>query len=287
MTTQPTADQTDSLVDDHDAEHLDIDIDLDTPTTEDIRTLLDQYISDDVDPLLETLLDTLLDLTDHLQSKLEDLETHIERTHDVATTASAKTEQQASHLEDLEADQTKTHDIATTAVAKAQQLEADDDHDSLPAGVEPSSSPLDFFANCRDAAIKNAFVAEANRQNTYRAIRVAKRWPEFATTRHDGSSVFLTRDDLTTALTAELGHKPHRQTVHRVWETLLDLGGDDVTESTRQVGRQQTPTEILELDIDTAEGLLDQRYVGLDLLDGTALKATTGGVTPVVTGGEA
>ncbi|WP_280663813.1 hypothetical protein [Haloarcula amylovorans] len=40
------------------------------------------------------------------------------------------------------------------------------------------------------------------------------------------------------------------------------------------------------MDKDTAEGLLDQRYVGLDLLDGSEDKATTGGVTPVVTGAD-
>ncbi len=81
-----------------------------------------------------------------------------------------------------------------------------------------------------------------------------------------------------------MGKEPHRQTVKRVWETLLELGGDDLAAKTRQVGRQQEPMEILAFDRPTAEGLLDKRYVGLDLLDGSAGKATTGGVTPVVTG---
>jgi len=35
--------------------------------------------------------------------------------------------------------------------------------------------------------------------------------------------------------------------------------------------------------MDTAEGLCEKRYVGLDLLETTDRKALTGGVTPVVT----
>jgi hypothetical protein len=126
------------------------------------------------------------------------------------------------------------------------------------------------------------FVERSNRQNTYRAISIAKRWPEFATKRTDGSGVFMTKADMTTALTAELGKEPHRQTVKRVWEKLIEIGGDDIVEKTRQVGRDQTKTEILAMDIETAEGLLEQRYVGLDLLEDSDRKATTGGVTPVV-----
>jgi len=45
--------------------------------------------------------------------------------------------------------------------------------------------------------------------------------------------VFLTKTDRTTALTAELGKDPHRQTVKRVWETLVEIGGDDIVEKTR------------------------------------------------------
>ncbi len=51
---------------------------------------------------------------------------------------------------------------------------------------------------------------------------VAKRWPEFATERTDGSGVFFTKDDVETALTAELGKEPHRQTVKWVWEKLQE-----------------------------------------------------------------
>jgi len=125
---------------------------------------------------------------------------------------------------------------------------------------------------------------ESNRQNTYRAITVAKRWPEFATKRTDGSGVFPTKDDITTALTAELGKQPHRQTVARVWDTFRELGGTDIQTKPRQVGRRQESTEILTMDMETAQGLLEKRYIGLDLLDGTTAKAQTGGVTPVVTG---
>jgi len=177
-------------------------------------------------------------------------------------------------------------DVAKSAIAKAQQLEADSDHqedaEQLPEGIEPSSSPLDFFANCRQSKVKTMFVERSNRQNTYRAITVAKRWPEFATTRTDGSGVSMTKADLQTALTAELGKEPHRQTVKRVWEKLVEIGGGDIVEKTRQVGRDQTQTEILAMDMDTAEGLLEKRYVGLDLLENSDHKATTGGVTPVV-----
>ena len=126
------------------------------------------------------------------------------------------------------------------------------------------------------------FVERTNRQNTYRAISIAKRWPEFATKRTDGSGVFMTKADLQTALTAELGKEPHRQTIKRVWETLVEIGGDDIVEKTRQVGRDQTKTELLAMDMATAESLLEKRYVGLDLLEHSDHKATTGGVTPVV-----
>ncbi|MFD1588214.1 hypothetical protein ACFR9U_14625 [Halorientalis brevis] len=189
---------------------------------------------------------------------------------------------------DLEADSEKTRDIARSASAKAEQVAADtdqqEDAEQLPQGVEPSSSPLDFFANCRQSKAKELFVEDSNRSNTYRAICVAKRWPEFAQRRTDGSGIFFTRDHLETALTAHLGESPHRQTIHRVWDQLQELGGDDVRVKRRQVSRSQEPKELLTMDMATAEGLLDSRYLGLDLLEATAGKTRTGGVTPVVTG---
>lgn len=276
------------------AEQLDMDIGKATERP-DYDQLLARLADRDVDPVVEALLEGLVEHTqaleaetDALRDECESLRDELGRTHDVATTASGKTEQNASRLADVEDQQERTHDVAKSAIAKAQQLEADpdqqEDAEQLPAGIAPSSSPLDFFANCREQKVKELFVEQSNRQNTYRAITVAKRWPEFATERTDGSGVFMAKDDVEAALVAELGRKPHRQTVLRVWDTLVELGGQDLTEKSRQVGRRQDRTAILAMDAATAEGLLDQRYVGLDLLDAGADKATLGGVTPVVTG---
>ncbi|EMA12509.1 hypothetical protein [Haloarcula marismortui] len=270
------------------AAHLDMDIPQTNHSTEDLQTLLEQ-IQDNIPPLVSSVLQTLIQTIETLQNRIDDLETKLEQTHDIATTASGKAETNASDIDDLEADHEKTHEIATSAVAKVNQLDADqqEDAETLPDGVEPSSSPLDFFANCRQTKVKQAFVEETNQQNTYRAIAVAKRWPEFAIKRTDGSGVFMTKDDIQTALTAELGKQPHRQTVARVWDKLLELGGSDVLEKRRTVGRNQATKQILTMDKDTAEGLLEKRYIGLDLLETTSDKAQTGGVTPVVTGSPA
>ncbi|QIO25016.1 hypothetical protein [Haloarcula sp. JP-L23] len=270
------------------ADQLDIDSDQSVPDTETLQSLVDQ-LKGPISPLVSSVLEALVTTIDHLQTRVADLEATLDSTHDVATTAVGDAAANASRLDDIEAEQSKTHDVAKSAIAKAQQLDADADHqtdaETLPEGVEPSSSPLDFFANCRQQTLKQVFVEQSNRQNTYRAIAVAKRWPEFATERTDGSGVFLTKDDVEDALLAELGRTPHRQTIARVWDTLQELGGTDLVQKTRQVGRRQTQTEILAIDMETAEGLLEQRYVGLDLLAGSAGKVTTGGVTPVVTGG--
>ncbi|WP_262181565.1 hypothetical protein [Haloarcula laminariae] len=265
-----------------------VDCELGTMAEEDIQTLLTALGERDVDPVVHTLLETLVAERDRLAERVDELEAKLERIHDVATTASGKSEATDSRLDDLEDAHDETRDIARSAIGKAQQLEADadqqEDAETLPDGVEPSSSPLDFFANCREQTVKEVFVEESNRQNTYRAIKIAKRWPEFGTKRVDGSGVFFTKDDLTTALTAELGKEPHRQTVKRVWSKLQELGGEDARVKTRKVGRRQSSTEILTMDRATAEGLLEKRYLGLDLLDGHS--ATTGGVTPVVTGAD-
>ncbi|MBV0926383.1 hypothetical protein KTS45_19430 [Halomicroarcula limicola] len=286
MSDPTTAD--DSSVDDRDAavaDALDMAIGQDESTLDD---LVAQLADCEINPLVEQLLETLVETVTDLQDTIDDLEADQERTHDIATTASAASEQNATQLDDIEAQQEETHEVAKSAIAKAQQLEADadqqEDAEQLPAGIEPSSSPLDFFANCRHQKIKTLFVEESNRQNTYRAISVATRWPEFATERTDGSGVFFTKADVEDALLAELGTTPHRQTIARVWDKLQELGGTDLVAKTRQVGRRQDKMEILVMNMDTAERLLDQRYVGLDLLNGSAGKATTGGVTPVVTG---
>ncbi|WP_336331192.1 hypothetical protein [Haloarcula sp. CGMCC 1.2071] len=267
------------------ADHLDINIGQDETDTDELQALVND-LDGDVSPLVSSVLETLVATIDDLHERVTELEADLEQTHDVATTAVGDAATNDQRLDDLEAQQETTRDVAKSAIAKAQQLEADtdqqEDAEQLPEGIEPSSSPLDFFANCRQSKVKTMFVERSNRQNTYRAISIAKRWPEFATKRTDGSGVFMTKNHIETALTAELGKEPHRQTIKRVWETLVDIGGDDVVEKTRQVGRDQTQTEILAIDMATAEGLLEKRYVGLDLLENSDHKAATGGVTPVV-----
>ncbi|WP_058992429.1 hypothetical protein [Haloarcula sp. CBA1127] len=267
------------------ADALGIDLGQESPDTDELQSLIAQ-LDDEVSPPVSSVLELLVATIDDLQERVNELEKDLEQTHDVATTAVGDAATNEQRLEDLEAQQEATHDVAKSAIAKAQQLDAETDHqedaEQLPDGTEPSSSPLDFFANCRQSKVKTMFVERANRQNTYRAISVAKRWPEFATKRTDGSGVFMTKADVQTALTAELGKEPHRQTIKRVWEKLVEIGGDDIVEKTRQVGREQTKTELLAMDMDTAEGLLEKRYIGLDLLESSDHKATTGGVTPVV-----
>jgi hypothetical protein len=284
--TTPTDSGTDSTATDHAlAEELGMDIGQDGADIDALQSLVDD-LGDELAPPVSSVLETLVATIDGLQERVKELEDDVEQTHDVATTAIGDAATNDQRLDDLETQQEPTHDVAKSAVAKAQQLEADADHqedaEQLPEGIGPSSSPLDFFANCRQSKVKTMFVERSNRQNTYRAISIAKRWPEFATKRTDGSGVFMTKADLQTALTAELGKEPHRQTIKRVWEKLIEIGGTDIVEKTRQVGRDQTQTEILAMDMATAEGLLKKRYVGLDLLENSDHKAATGGVTPVV-----
>ncbi|GCF16228.1 hypothetical protein Harman_41630 [Haloarcula mannanilytica] len=284
--TTPDDDGTESTATDHAlAYELGMDIGHGDTDTDELQSLVSE-LGDEVSPPVSSVLELLVATIEDLQERVDDLEDDVAQTHDVATTAVGTAAENESRLNDVETRQETTHDVAKSAIAKAQQLEADSDQqedaEQLPEGIEPSSSPLDFFANCRQSKVKQTFVEEANRQNTYRAIAAAKRWPEFATTRTDGSGVFMTKADLQTALTAELGKEPHRQTIKRVWETLVELGGDDIVEKTRKVGRDQTKTEILAMDMAAAEGLLEKRYIGLDLLENTDHKAATGGVTPVV-----
>ncbi|AJF28073.1 hypothetical protein SG26_20235 (plasmid) [Haloarcula sp. CBA1115] len=287
MPRHPTADDgTESTATDQAlADALDMDLGQDDTDTDELQSLFAQ-LDDEVSPPVSSVLELLVATIDDLQKRVTELEDELEQTHDVATTAVGDAATNEQRLEDLETQQETTHDVAKSAIAKAQQLDAETDHqedaEQLPEGIEPSSSPLDFFANCRQSKVKTMFVERSNRQNTYRAITVAKRWPEFATKRTDGSGVFMTKADLQTALTAELGKEPHRQTIKRVWEKLVEIGGDDIVEKIRQVGRDQTQTEILAMDMETAEGLLEKRYIGLDLLEHSDHKATTGGVTPVV-----
>lgn len=253
-----------------------------------------EFVNDVADPAARQLLDLVLDklkeerdrrrdLEDVVQKQQETIEEHQETIQDLT----ARHNEFQQRVEDVEESEEKTRDIARSAVAKAEQASADpdqqEDAEQLPQGVEPSTSPLDFFANCRQSKIKEMFVEKSNRSNTYRAIKVWKRWKEFATHRSDGSGIFWTREDIRDALTAELGESPHRQTVHRVWDKMQEIGGDDVEQKRRQVGRRQEPKDILSMTHETAERLLEKRYLGMDLLENTDKKATTGGVTPVVT----
>ncbi|SDD82010.1 methyl-accepting chemotaxis protein [Natrinema hispanicum] len=191
---------------------------------------------------------------------------------------------------DETADQAK--EIAKTANANAEQAKSiaetgetafdREDPEELPGGIDPSSSPLDFLANCRQHRVKKHLVDQGTpRKNRFRALLVMKRWNEFATKRTNGSGIFWTRDDVRDALTAILGKRPHAQTLKRVWDEMVALGSSDIDVTERRVSAKQTPTEIIAMDIETAEGLLEARYHHLELLDSDG--QVTGGVTPVVT----
>jgi vacuolar-type H+-ATPase subunit I/STV1 len=189
---------------------------------------------------------------------------------------------------DAKEDASEAREIAKSASAQANQLKAEvrddgDDQDgaanALPGGVDPASSPLDFFSNCRQHKVQRYFTEKRNKKNSYRAIAAAKRWEEFATRRQNGAVVW-TRDDLKDALTAILSERPHDTTVTRVWRKMRDLGGDDLEEKRRQISNKQEPKDVLKMDRDAAERLLDVRYLEFDLLE----TAEESGVTPVVTG---
>lgn len=193
-----------------------------------------------------------------------------------------------------EADETadEAKEIAKTANANANQAKAiaetgetaseQEDAEELPGGVEPSSSPLDFYANCRQHRVKKHLVDKGTpRKNRFRALLVMKRWEEFATKRKDGSGVFWTRDNVQEALTAILGERPHAQTLKRVWGEMQALGSDDVEVKRRKIAAKQDAKEIIAMGMETAESLFDSRYHHLELLDSDG--QVTGGVTPVVT----
>jgi hypothetical protein len=244
-----------------------------------------------------------------LTNELRALRRRVENLESENEMLNRRVKSQAERIDDLEAridknDQTRkdlaknatrakstaeeAKEIARSASAKACQVEAafEDDGKSegapqLPGDVEPSTSPLDFFANCRQHKVKQRFVDERSEQNTYRALLVAKRWEEFATKRTTGDRIFFTRDDVRQALTAIIGGQPHGTTITRVWESMKQLGGSDLTEQTRQVSPKQPVKQILVMDLEAAVGLLEGRYCHLDLLEEST--ASTGGVTPVVT----
>ena len=227
---------------------------------------------------------------EQLESRLEDVEQQQSRAKRNRQEIASQANELDEKVDEVKETADEAKEIAKTASSTAEQAKSiaetgetafeREDAETLPGGVEPSSSPLDFFANCRQYKVKQRFVDEQNKQNTWRAIAVAKRWEEFATKRSDGSGVFFTRDDLREGLTAILGKRPHAQTLKRVWTSLNEIGSTDVQLKRRRVGPKQDPKEILTMDIETAEGFLETRYHHLDLLEeGTV----SGGITPVVT----
>ncbi len=69
-------------------------------------------------------------------------------------------------LEHTAGDRQRRRQLATAEQASADP-DQQEDAETLPEGLEPSSSPLDFFANCRETKRKELFVERSNRQNTY------------------------------------------------------------------------------------------------------------------------
>ncbi|TYL37444.1 hypothetical protein CV102_17720 [Natronococcus pandeyae] len=234
---------------------------------------------------LETENETLKRRVETQSKRIDELEDRVDKNDQTRKDLAKNATEAASQAEEAK-------EIARSASAKACQVEATinkttaDDETAeqtaqLPGDVEPSTSPLDFFANCRQYKVKKRFVDERSEQNTYRALLVAKRWEEFATKRTTGDGVFFTRDDVRAALTAIMGEQPHGTTITRVWDALRELGGGDLEERTRRVSPKQPAKQILTMDLETAAGLLEDRYSHLDLLEeGTS---SMGGVTPVVT----
>ncbi|MDG5761887.1 hypothetical protein QA600_21430 [Natronococcus sp. A-GB1] len=237
---------------------------------------------------LETENETLKRRVEIQSDQIDKLEDRVDKDDQTRTDLAKNTSEAKSAAEEAK-------EIACSASAKACQVEAmleESESDKttsetpqLPGDVEPSTSPLDFFANCRQYKVKKRFIDERSEQNTYRALLVATRWEEFATKRSTGDGVFFTRDDVRQALTAIMGEQPHGTTITRVLEAMSELGGSDLEERTRQVSPKQPPKEILTMDLETATGLLEDRYCHLDLLEEGVTSA--GGVTPVVTQSEA
>jgi small-conductance mechanosensitive channel len=233
---------------------------------------------------LETENEMLKRQVETQSEQINDLQARLDKSDQTRKDLAKNTTEAASQAKEAK-------EIARSASAKACQVEASIDETTadetpeqttqLPGDVEPSTSPLDFFANCRQYKVRKRFIDERSEQNTYRALLVAKRWEEFATKRTTGNGVFFTRDDVRQALTAIMGERPHRTTITRVWEAMKQLGGSDLEEQTRQVSPKQPVKQILIMDLETAVGLLEDRYCHLDLLEEST--AGMGGVTPVVT----
>ena len=250
---------------------------------------------EDVIHIVETQQETIEALGTELQTERErrleleervaELEDEVDHVEDVARTAVGKAQA-------VEADVEEAEECSRTAMAFGNDLadrlsnleeeahvDATEQTVATPAGVDPASSPLDFFANVRSSNLD-----ENLSKNQVRAIKVAKRYDEFAKISHHDGSVAWDRQAITDALTAELGERPFRETVSRVWEKLETLGSDDVEQTRRNNGQTTgTGTKVLRMDRDVAEGLQEARYVQFDLLE-EASPNGGGGVMPVVTG---
>jgi len=262
-------------------------VDAEQPSDDDVADALGfgPGTADDVDDDLPSR-EELWSVVQQQQREISRLRERVDELEDRADDAQQQRKDLHAATHEAKENSATAKDVAKSASAQVNQLESeisDDDQEdttnSLPGDVEPASSPVDFFANCRQIKVKKHFVDEKGKKNAYRAIAAAKRWEDYATKRQDGA-VMWTRDDLKSALNAILGEKPHDTTVTRVWEQMKNLGGSDLVEKRRRISNKQEPKDVLKMDRDTAERLLDTRYLHLDLLDGTEQS----GVTPVVTG---
>lgn len=279
-------------------------VDAETPTNHDVAAALG-FDTIDTHPSTEPTIDELPSRAElwaviQKQSKTIDrLEERIDDLQQEQSRAERNRKEIASQLHEInesiaETDETvdQAKEIAKTANANAEQAKSiaetgetafdREDPEELPNGIDPSSSPLDFLANCRQHRVKKHLVDQGTpRKNRFRALLVMKRWDEFATKRTNGSGIFWTRDDVRNSLTAILGKCPHAQTLKRVWGEMIAIGSSDIEVTERRVSAKQIPKEIITMDIETAERLLDARYHHLELLDIDG--QVTDGVTPVVT----
>jgi outer membrane murein-binding lipoprotein Lpp len=239
--------------------------------------------------------ENLVGVVGELVDEVNDLREENDELRDTVESQQQTIQDLTAKVNELSSDTKDTREIARSAVATANQVEAtvqeelsEEDTSEvnrrLPGDVEPSTSPLDFFANCRAESVREMYVIESNRINSYRAVQVAKRWDEFAIVDEDSGEVAWKRSTVEKALTAEMGEQPHPQTINRVWEKFAELGSDDVQETQRKIGRSQDKYDVLRMDLETAKGLQEGRYLHLDLLEGSG--PTSGGLTPVVTGGD-
>jgi len=273
------------------ANHLGFEIESESDTTDAMDNgHAPRHDRDELAAMLHDLaerVETLERERDELAERVETLEDELENAEDIRKDLAKNATKAADEAE-------KARVIAQNANDRVnEELDGSDETDesaALPGGVEPSTSPLDFFANCRSANVKHLMTEEQNEKNRFRALRLAKRWPEFGRKSRNGKKVMFKREDVRQGLTAILGKDPHGTTVTRVWDELESLGGSDLKEKRRclnpESGGEKTQHKetVLVMTVETADGLHDSRYESLNLLDTGGEMALGGGVTPVVTG---